>query len=130
MTHPYSGILAGLLGVIVVIFVAGIAHEARAAGVPQRGTVAYCKARAAGVAERACIVRVVWAGTGQARKAVRVAACESGIDPRAVNGEYRGVFQMGAAERRQYGHGRTTEVQARAALRYYRAAGWTPWECA
>lgn len=132
-TH-WDNLAPGLVAVAFVILAAlvwdAFTATPASAAAPQRGTVAYCKANAAGVAERACIVRVVFAPVGQSRKAVRVFYCESRLDPRAANGQYRGVAQMGAAERRRYGHGPTTEAQARAALRYYRVAGWRPWACA
>jgi hypothetical protein len=96
----------------------------------RRGTIAYCIARAEGRAQRACIIRVVFAPVGQSRKAVAVAWCESRLDPRARNGQYRGMFQMGSRERGRFGHGASPITQARAALRYYRISGWTPWSCA
>ena len=60
-----------------------------------------------------------------------VAWCESRWKPWAANGQYRGIFQMGVEERRAYGHGRDPWRQARAAYRYFKAAGsnWSPWEC-
>lgn len=78
---------------------------------------------------RACIIRRVF-GRKQGRTAVRVAFCESRLDPRATNGQYRGVFQMGRAERARFGHGRTVVEQARAAKAYFDVAGWRPWSCA
>lgn len=78
---------------------------------------------------RACIIRRVF-GRKQGRTAVRVAFCESRLDPRATNGQYRGVFQMGRTERARFGHGRTVVEQARAAKAYYDVAGWRPWSCA
>lgn len=64
-------------------------------------------------------------------QAVRVARCESGINPHAVNGQYRGIFQMGASERATYGHGAGAWRQAKAARRYFIASGrdWSPWTC-
>ena len=97
---------------------------------PKRGTVAYCKAHSRGITERACIIRVLWAPLGQSRKAVRVAWCESRLDPNASNGQYQGVFQMGSSERARFGHGPTVEQQTRAAIKYYRISGWRPWSCA
>jgi len=66
------------------------------------------------------------------RKAVRVAQCESGasLSLRAHNGQYLGMFQMGAFARGAYGHSWNPWGQAAAAYRYYRVAGWTPWACA
>lgn len=67
-------------------------------------------------------------------EALLVAACETGgtFSVWARNGQYRGLFQMGAAERRRYGHGVDPWSQARAAKRYFIATAytWRPWpEC-
>jgi len=64
-------------------------------------------------------------------QALAVARCESGVNPAAVNGQYLGAWQMGAAERARYGHGPDLVSQARAAWRYFVASGrdWSPWEC-
>lgn len=68
-----------------------------------------------------------------AREALAVARCESGasMTPRAHNGQYLGMFQMGSHERATYGHGPTPYEQARAARRYFDASGrdWSPWAC-
>lgn len=65
--------------------------------------------------------------------AVAVADCETGgtFDVNADNGQYLGLFQMGSWERATYGHGSTALEQARAAYRYFIAAGsdWSPWQC-
>lgn len=74
-----------------------------------------------------CIIRATFRQHGAS--AVRVAWCESRLDPRARNGQYRGLFQLGAAERARYGHGRTVLAQARAARRLFNARGWQPWTC-
>lgn len=78
---------------------------------------------------RACIIRRVF-GPRHGAKAVRVAWCESRFDPRARNGQYKGVFQMGRRERARFGHSRTVLGQALAARRYFRVSGWSPWSCA
>lgn len=64
-------------------------------------------------------------------KAVAVARCESTLSVYARNGQYVGLFQMGARERQMYG-GSSMDAweQTRAAYAYYRRAGWGPWECA
>jgi len=64
-------------------------------------------------------------------QAIRVATCESGLDVWARNGQYLGLFQMGAYERATYGDGMGPWNQSRAALRYFRASGysWRPWTC-
>lgn len=63
--------------------------------------------------------------------ALAVAWCESRWYRSAKNGQFLGIFQMGAHERRTYGHGTGAYAQARAALRYFRATGsdWSPWSC-
>lgn len=73
-------------------------------------------------------IQCVWPANTVAA-ATRVAMCESGLDPTAANGQYLGIFQMGAQERDNYGHGPAPITQARAAHRYWRAAGWVPWSC-
>jgi len=65
--------------------------------------------------------------------AVSVASCESRLTTTATNGQYTGLFQMGAYERRHYarGHYSTAREQALAAWRYFKATGsdWSPWTC-
>lgn len=115
---------------IAIVFGLTISNAvANAAPPPVRGTVEYCQANAAGIAERACIVRVIFAPVNQSRRAVRVAWCESRLDPRARNGTHLGIFQLGAPERRRYGHGRTVAKQAWAARRLWHDRGWQPWVC-
>jgi hypothetical protein len=64
-------------------------------------------------------------------KALSVARCESRFSTSATNGQYFGVFQMGAGERARFG-GSSLDAwdQVRAAYAYYRVAGWSPWQCA
>lgn len=64
-------------------------------------------------------------------QALRVAWCESRWSPRARNGQYLGIFQMGSWERHRFGHGPDAYSQARAAWRYFKASGkdWSPWSC-
>jgi hypothetical protein len=62
--------------------------------------------------------------------ALRVAWCESRWQTYARNGQYLGLFQMGSYARGRYGHSWGVWGQVRAAYRYYREAGWGPWECA
>ena len=66
-------------------------------------------------------------------EALMVARCESGhsYSPRAHNGQYLGMFQMGSSERRIYGHSDEPLGQARAAYAYFVASGrdWSPWSC-
>lgn len=76
-------------------------------------------------------IRIVWGPNWREVQAITVAACESTFNTHAVNGQYRGIFQMGEWERATYGHGWTPRAQARAAHRYFVASGrdWSPWEC-
>ena len=64
-------------------------------------------------------------------QALRVASCESGRNTWAQNGQYLGMFQMGDYARSTYGHSSTPLGQAKAAYRYFMAAGadWSPWSC-
>lgn len=77
-------------------------------------------------------VRAEWTSTADRIKALDVIACETGdrYNTTARNGQYLGLFQMGAWARARYGHGATARSQARAAHRYWVDAGWSPWECA
>ena len=62
-------------------------------------------------------------------QAWQVTACESGHSVWARNGQYLGLFQMGDWARARYGHGVDPWKQSFAAARYWRSAGWSPWEC-
>jgi hypothetical protein len=62
-------------------------------------------------------------------EAIRVAWCESRMNVYARNGQYLGLFQFGEFARARYGFGWDALSQARAAYRYFLAAGWGPWEC-
>jgi hypothetical protein len=66
-----------------------------------------------------------------AAQAVSIAWCESRLTTTAQNGQYLGLFQMGANERRLFGHGATAHAQALAAHRYFVLSGrdWSPWGC-
>jgi len=64
-------------------------------------------------------------------QALRVAWCESRFRTTAANGQYLGLFQMGATARARYGHGPDPWTQAEAAFRYFADSGfsWGPWSC-
>lgn len=47
----------------------------------------------------------------------------------ARNGQYLGTFQMGGWARTTYGHSSTLEGQVAHAARYWRAHGWSGWDC-
>jgi len=126
--YSHATITNLLCGVIVVLILALLgAQDAKAAAASPitRG----CGVYASVVDRRACIIRRVF-GPVHGAKAVRVAWCESRLDPRARNGQYLGVMQMGRRERARFGHSRTVLGQALAARRYHRLAGWRPWSCA
>jgi hypothetical protein len=60
-----------------------------------------------------------------------VALCESGLTPRATNGQYHGVYQLSASWRAYFGIGEgfDPEMNIRSAHAIYRAQGWEPWDC-
>lgn len=66
-------------------------------------------------------------------QAIHVSSCETGgtFSVWARNGQYHGIFQMGSNERATYGDGNDAWAQAKAAYRYFIAAGrsWSPWTC-
>lgn len=70
-------------------------------------------------------IRAVFGPAGA--KAVAVARCESRFRTNARNGQYRGIFQMGRAERARFGHGPDALTQIRAAKSYFDVSGWRPW---
>jgi hypothetical protein len=115
-------LLAQILALIIGLLIAP-APQAHASA-----SVTGCRSLTKPIERRACIIRRVFGDEG--RTAVRVAWCESRLDPNARNGQYLGTFQMGERERARFGHGRTTLAQARAAKRYHDVAGWQPWSCA
>ena len=75
-------------------------------------------------------IRASWP-THLHNQALDVAWCESSGKASARNGQYRGYFQMGRKEWAKYGSGSPFDAHAnvRAAYRYYRVAGWGPWQC-
>lgn len=92
-------------------------------------------------------ISLTWCGKGplirgearcyRGRQATRVARCEASArywhtrPQEAVNGQYKGMFQMGGWARGRYGHGPSVWHQARAAYRNWRENGWqNQWECA
>ena len=72
-------------------------------------------------------------------EAISVATCESHLNVHAVNAgndgragtadDYDGLFQFGSFARARYGFAWDALTQARAAYRYWRDAGWSPWQC-
>lgn len=71
-------------------------------------------------------------------KAIAVAHCESTLNPRAVNGQFRGLFQVGVRihaariARLGYTPDQMLEVgpNIAVAVDLRREQGWRPWECA
>ena len=62
-------------------------------------------------------------------EAISVATCESHLNVYARNGQYLGLFQFGSFARAHYGFAWDALTQSRAAYRYWRDAGWSPWQC-
>lgn len=64
-------------------------------------------------------------------EALDVAWCESRGKPAARNGQYMGIFQMGRREWAKFGKGSPYDpiANSQAAYRYFKVAGWKPWEC-
>ncbi|HVL52397.1 MAG TPA: hypothetical protein VM754_12955, partial [Actinomycetota bacterium] len=73
-------------------------------------------------------IREVFGPHGE--KAVKVARCESTMRTNAKSGQYLGLFQMGANERADYGHGSDAVTQVLAAHALFLDRGWQPWTCA
>lgn len=115
------------LAVTFVVMLLSFLGQALAAPDPADAKLRHACRQPAQLDRTRCIIRLVFGANGEA--AINVAWCESRLNHRASNGQYLGLFQMGAAERARYGHGRTVLAQARAAQRYYRDAGWRPWTC-
>lgn len=89
--------------------------------------------------EIADIIRSAFArfGPDVAEQAVRVAQCESHLDPRATNGQHASLFQISRtyhearARRLGFDWSRMWEpaVNAAVAADIYASSGWTPWTC-
>lgn len=82
-------------------------------------------------------INLAWCGKSNAycyasSQAWRVADCETGgtFSVWANNGQYLGLFQMGAWARGRYGHSHHAWGQARAAHKNWLENGWGQWECA
>jgi hypothetical protein len=63
---------------------------------------------------------------------LRVARCESNLQRAASNGQYLGLFQLGAYARGRYLRGDWSDAYANAmaAARYaHDTGGWGPWTC-
>lgn len=74
------------------------------------------------------LIRHVFGAEGD--KAVAVARCESTMRTHAKKGQFLGLFQMGANERADYGHGPDALAQVLAAHALFLDRGWQPWACA
>jgi hypothetical protein len=79
-----------------------------------------------------------WRVPGGANKALRVARCESGFDPKAKGGGNGGVYQQRLVywprRARHYGFKGWSVYNGRAnvivSIRMAHAGGWGPWSCA
>jgi hypothetical protein len=64
-------------------------------------------------------------------RAVRIARCESGLNPHARNGQYLGLFQLGSYHYWRFGgkpwNDPVVNIDAAAALQAEQ--GWQPWSC-
>jgi hypothetical protein len=119
-------------------------------GVFARTTLAHAKRRGARAARRIAVLRrtiharevrrlqaasprvaICKVFQGRCREALDVAWCESRLQTDAQNGQYLGLFQMGAFARELFGHGPTAQEQAIAAHKYFMSSGrdWSPWSC-
>jgi hypothetical protein len=74
------------------------------------------------------LIRHVFGPEGD--KAVAVARCESTMRTHAKKGQFLGLFQLGANERADYGHGPDALAQVLAAHELFLDRGWQPWACA
>lgn len=74
------------------------------------------------------LIRHVFGPEGE--KAIQVAWCESTMRPHAQRGQFLGLFQLGEAERADYGHGPDAVAQVLAAYSLFLDRGWQPWACA
>lgn len=99
-----------------------------AVGVSSVSAAAATSNRSAYAAARAAVCHYFGANCGMAMQIVN---CETGgtYTPWASNGQYLGMFQMGSAARKQYGHGSNVWAQAKAAFALFRDRGFEPWLC-
>ena len=89
--HLRAGRLAAAVAVIAVAG-AGCKYSGFA---PTPQAAARPEAAAAAASSPEAIIRQVFGPLGVADKAVSVAACESGLNPGADSGTYKGLFQLG-----------------------------------
>jgi len=109
-------------------------HKLRAGG---RKRVDGIASRSGSAASPASIICSVFGS--HCSEAISVATCESHLNVHAVNAgndgragtadDYDGLFQFGSFARAHYGFAWDALTQARAAYRYWRDAGWSPWQC-
>lgn len=119
-----------VLALVLVAFLSS-SSLASAPSTP-RARVHAAPARGVGAGAVPSVVRAICATFGRyCGEALRVAWCESRWKVSARNGTHLGLFQMGAWERRTYGHGPGAWAQSRAAYRYFTALGhsWRRWTC-
>lgn len=79
------------------------------------------------------MIEARWAGTGQEARAVRIARCESKLNPHAQNrrSSAYGIFQFLNSTWRSTGIAKTSDprLQVEAAFRLWKQRGWSPWVC-
>lgn len=117
------------LALAALLFVLGVV-PAGASG-QRRETVASRPGDAAIAILLACQVERV--SPGACQSFLRVAFCESRLDPRAINGQYKGLFQLSARHRsdpiiRALGW-RDAYAEALHTVRYVKRHGWGEWQC-
>lgn len=67
-------------------------------------------------------------GFADVAKASRICFCESTGDPNAINGQYRGIYQLSESHRAR-GGGTSPEQQAAYVADYTNQHGWGEWAC-
>ncbi len=122
-------VLGSLLHLSVASAATGTVHPAPSyivkAGLQKHPPKRHTKQKVAWV-----ICQVV--GRSHCRAYLDVAWCESTLNLGArdyANGTHIGLFQLGRAERREYGYGSSAWAQTRGAKRLHAARGWEPWVC-
>lgn len=94
-------------------------------------------ARQKAMPPRHTLRKVAWVichvvGRRQCVAFLNVAWCESTLNMGAsdyASGTHKGLFQLGPAERREYGYGHDAWSQTRGAKRLHARRGWQPWVC-
>jgi hypothetical protein len=84
-----------------------------------------------GISPEEAVIREVFGPLGAAEKAVSVAICESGMNPGADSGTYKGLFQLGPHLEGTVafygGNWFDPLTNAQVARDLYLQSGWAPW---